>query len=129
MGDWVFVDTCIWASFFSKPASPGKKAVDELIDSDRVGLIGPILAEVLMGFRRDDQAQWIASRLRLAHYVELSESDWEAAASLGRQLSANGHKLPLTDLALAVAAQRLDAAIYSTDPHFDVIPALKRYRP
>jgi hypothetical protein len=48
MDDRVIVDTCIWASFFSKPSSPEKNTVDELIDSDRVMLIGPILAEVLM---------------------------------------------------------------------------------
>jgi hypothetical protein len=53
MHDWVSVDTCIWASFFSKPASPEKKAVDELIDLDRVALLGPILAEVLLRFRRE----------------------------------------------------------------------------
>jgi predicted nucleic acid-binding protein len=127
MRDWVFVDTCIWASFFSKPSSHEKKAVDALIDLDRVALIGPILAEVLMGFRRDNQAQWVASRLRSAHYVDLGGADWEAAASLGRRLSAAGYKLPLTDLALAVVAQRLDAAVYSTDPDFDVIPNLKRH--
>jgi hypothetical protein len=52
MHDWVLADTLIWASFFSKPDSPEKRAVDDLIDADRVVLIGPILAEVLLGFRR-----------------------------------------------------------------------------
>jgi len=52
MEEWVFVDTCIWASFFAKPGSPEKAAVDDLLDSDRVALVGPILAEVLLGFRR-----------------------------------------------------------------------------
>ena len=28
METWVFVDTCIWASFFGKPSSPEKKAID-----------------------------------------------------------------------------------------------------
>jgi hypothetical protein len=58
MEDWVFVDTCIWASFFAKPGSPEKKAVDNLLDSDRAALVGPIISEILIGFRRDDQAQW-----------------------------------------------------------------------
>ncbi len=55
MKSWVLVDSLIWASFFSKPDSPEKKAVDELIDSDRVALVGPIVAEVLIGFRRQEQ--------------------------------------------------------------------------
>jgi predicted nucleic acid-binding protein len=129
MEDWVFIDTCIWASFFTKPGSPEKLAVDGLIDADRVALIGPIVAEVLIGFKRKEQADWIASRLRMAHYVELTWNDWRAVAELVRELAGNGHKLPLTDIAVAIVAKRLDAFVYSTDPHFDLIPNLKRYSP
>ncbi|HZZ28105.1 MAG TPA: hypothetical protein VFE46_08890 [Pirellulales bacterium] len=72
MDDWVLVDTCIWASFFNKPSSREKKAVDELIDTDRIALVGPILSEVLIGFRREEDAQWVSSKLRMAHFVELN---------------------------------------------------------
>lgn len=129
MEDWVFVDSCIWASFFAKPNSPEKNAVDNLIDRDQVALIGPILSEGLIGFRRDDQADWVASRMRLAHYAEIRTDDWQAAAALGRRLAAGGHKWPITDLVVAVVAQRLNAAVYTTDPHFDLISGLKRYQP
>jgi predicted nucleic acid-binding protein len=129
MEEWVFVDTCIWASFFAKPGSPEKAAVDALIDADRVAVVGAIVAEVLLGFRRKDQADWVASRLRLTHYVEAGWDDWRAAADLGRDLAAKGHKLPLTDLVLAAVARRCNAWVYTTDPHFDLIPELKRYRP
>jgi predicted nucleic acid-binding protein len=98
MEEWVFVDTCVWASFFAKPSSPEKVAIDKLLDADRVALVGPIVAEVLMGFRRKDQADWVASRLQLAHYAEAGWEDWRAAANLGRELAAKGHKLPLSDL-------------------------------
>lgn len=127
MADWVFVDSVIWASFFTKPGSPEKKEVDGLIDDDRVALIGPVVGEVLRGFRRKDQADWVASRLKLAHYTTLEWDDWREAATLGRELAANGHNLPLTDLVLAAVAMRLGAAVYSTDPHFDVISGLKRF--
>ena len=83
MEDWVFVDTCIWSSFFGKPSSPEKGAVDALLDADRVALVGPVVSEVLLGFRRKDQADWVVSRLRLAHYVEANWDDWCAAADLG----------------------------------------------
>jgi len=55
MDDWVFVDTCIWSSFFTKPSSPEKRAVDELLDADRIALVGPVVAEVLLGVRRTDK--------------------------------------------------------------------------
>jgi hypothetical protein len=76
----VLVDTCIWAAFFSKPGSKEKQAVDDLLDADRVALVGPILSEVLLGFRRKEQADWVASRLRHAHYVEATWDDWRSAA-------------------------------------------------
>lgn len=129
MEDWVFVDTCIWASFFGKPSSPEKAAVDALLDKDRVAMLGPILAEVLLGFRRKDQADWVASRLRLAHYVESGWDDWRIAAELGRDLAAKGNKLPLTDLLVAAVSRRCHAWVYTTDPHFDLIPDLKRFQP
>jgi predicted nucleic acid-binding protein len=129
MDDWVIVDTCVWASFFGKSGSPEKAAVDDLLDADRVALVGPILGETLIGFRRKDQADWVASRLRLAHDIEIEWDDWRSAAELGRDLAAGGHTLPLTDLVVAAVALRRNAWVYTTDPHFDLIPVLKRYAP
>jgi hypothetical protein len=31
------------------------------------------------------------------------------------------------DLVVASVARRLDVSVYSTDPHFDLVPDLKRY--
>lgn len=129
MEEWVIVDTCIWASFFGKPSSPEKAVVDELLDRDRVAVLGPIVAEVLLGFRRKDQADWVASRLQLAHAIEVGWDDWRAAADLGRDLAAGGSKLPLTDLVVATVARRCQAGVYTTDPHFDLIRDLKRFWP
>lgn len=129
MTTWVFVDTCIWAAFFEKPHSAEKREVDDLLDSDRVLTMGPVVAEVLQGFRRRDQANWVASRLRLAHYWEPDWDDWVNAATLGRSLAAKGHVVPLTDLILAAVAMRIDASVYTIDPHFDLIDGLKRHSP
>lgn len=126
--DLVLIDTGIWSAFFSKPASPEKRAVDALLDEDRVALTGPIMAEVLRGFRRTDEADWVALRLGLAHYLEPNWEDWRSAAALGRQLAAAGHDVPLTDLVIAALARRVQAFVFSSDPHFDLIPGLKRYQ-
>ena len=126
--DWVLIDTGVWSAFFSKPGSREKRAVDVLLDEDRVALTGPVLAEVLRGFRRTEQADWVASRLRLAHYLEPIWEDWPNAAALARELAARGHDVPLTDLVVAALARRVEAFVFSTDPHFDLIPGLKQYR-
>jgi predicted nucleic acid-binding protein len=127
--DLVLIDACIWVPFFNRPQSAEKRAVDELLDADRAALIRPILAEVLSGFRRDAQADWVASALRGLVYVELTWGDWRAAARLARQVAARGHRLPLSDLALAAVAQRLSCAVFTSDPHFTIIPDLKLYSP
>jgi predicted nucleic acid-binding protein len=127
--DLVLIDSCIWVPFFNRPRSAPKLAVDELLDEDRAALIGPILTEVLSGFRRDEQADWVASALRGLVYVELTWDDWRTAARLARQLAARGHCLPLSDLALAAVAQRLDCTVFTSDPHFSLIPDLKLRAP
>jgi predicted nucleic acid-binding protein len=129
MEDWVFVDTCMWVSFFRHPSSREKLAVDDLLAQDRVALVGPVVAEVLRGFRRRDQADWAGSRLRLAHYCAAEWDDWRQAAELGREQAKLGRDLPITDLVLAVIALRLGAFVYTSDPHFDGIEGLRRFRP
>jgi len=121
------VDTCVWIPFFNRPQSVEKRAIDALLAEDRAALIGPILAEILQGFRRDDRADWVASSLRGLHYLEVQWDDWRAAARLGRQLINRGHCLPLSDLTVAALALRTDSAVFSTDPHFDLIRGLKRF--
>jgi predicted nucleic acid-binding protein len=123
----VLIDTCIWIPFFNRPQSKEKKAIDALLDDDRVALIGPIVAEILQGFPRESQANYVASLLQGVRYVELIRDDWQAAARLGRQTSAAGHRLPLSDLALAAVALRLNAEVYTSDPHFDLLPSVKRF--
>lgn len=127
--DMVVIDMCIWVPFFNRPQSAEKLAVDTLLEEDRAAILGPILAEILQGFRRQDRADWVASMLRGLHYLQLEWDDWRAAAQLGRQLASQGHRLPLSDLAIAAVSLRADAAVFTTDPHFDLIPGLKRFSP
>jgi predicted nucleic acid-binding protein len=129
VADLVLIDICIWVPFFNRPHSREKEAVDELLDDDRVALIGPVLTEILLGFRRDEQADWIASELRGLQYLQVTWDEWRAAAKLGRTLIATGHHLPQTDLLLASVALGRDLELYTTDPHFELIPNVRRFSP
>lgn len=126
-GDLVLIDTCIWVGFFNRTQSTERMTVDPLPDDDRAAITGMILAEILQGFRRDDQADWAASSLKGLHALEPTWDDWRFVAKLGRQLIASGHRLPLTDLAIAAIALRNDCFVLTTDPHFDLIAGLKRF--
>lgn len=127
--DLIIIDTCIWIPFFNRPASIEKRSVDDLLDEDRAAITGPILAEILQGFRRSEQADWIASSLRGLHFLEPEWDDWRTAARLGSDLTSRGHRLPLTDLLIASLAVRFECAIYTSDPHFDLFANIKRYQP
>jgi predicted nucleic acid-binding protein len=127
VAEWVLVDTCIWVPFFNRPQSREKRALDELLDDDRAALIGPVLTEILLGFRRDKQTDWVASELRGLHYVPVTWNDWRAAAKLGRGLVATGHVLPQTDLVLATVALAHNYEVFTNDPHFDLISDLRRF--
>ena len=127
MADRVLIDTCIWAAVFSKSGSGQKQTVDQLIEQDRAVVIGPVLAEVLYGFRRPEQAEWVASRMKDLGWLEVEWDEWCSAAALGRQLAAAGHRLPLTDLVIAAVARRRGLSVYTVHPHFDVFPDIKRF--
>jgi predicted nucleic acid-binding protein len=125
--DLVLIDTCIWVGFFNRNQSAERMTVDPLLDDDRAAITGMILAEILQGFRRDDQADWVASSLNGLHALEPTWDDRRFVAKLGRQLIASGHRLPLTDPAIAAIALRNDCFVLTTDPHFDLIAGLKRF--
>jgi predicted nucleic acid-binding protein len=129
MADRVLIDTCIWASVFAKPGSLEHHTTERLIEEDRVVVIGPVLTEVLYGFKRREQAEWAASRLRNLGWLDVAREDWEKAASVGRQLAAAGHRLPLTDLVITAIARRHDLLVYTIDPHFDLFTDLRRFPP
>ena len=76
----VLIDSCIWVPFFNRPRSTEKVAVDALLEEDRAAIIGPILGEILQGFRRNEEADWVASSLRGLHYLDLDWEDWRRAA-------------------------------------------------
>lgn len=114
-------------SLFQSAQFQGERLVDDLLDDDRGALTGPILAEVLLGLRRDEHADWVASVLRGLRWVDAAWDDWRSAARMGRDLAARGHSLPLSDLAIAAVALSRDLALFSTDPHFDLIPKLRKY--
>ncbi len=88
MVNLVLIDTCIWVSFFSRKKSIHKTALGELLEEDRAAIIGPILAELLLGFKKEKEAEWVASSLAGLHFLDLSWDDWCAAAKLGRHLAA-----------------------------------------
>ena len=107
--DLVLIDTCMWVPFFNRPQSGTKRVVDSLLRGDRGAIVGPIVAEVLLGFRHKAEADWASSLLRGVRYLDILWDDRGAAASLGRVLASRGHALPLSDLAITAVVPAISA--------------------
>src|SRR5262245_51275786 len=86
----VLIDTGIWSSYVARKDSTHKAAVESLLEEDRAALIGPIVAEILLGYRRTPEADWVASTLEGLRYLDVRWEDWRDAARLGRELAARG---------------------------------------
>ena len=129
MDDWVFVDTCIWASFFTKPSSPENKlSIDYSMPTGSSWWDRSLLRCCLV----------FVARIKLigSHPGCGWPITWKRNGTIGglppisgAKWLRQGHRLPLSDLVLAVVAKRLDAYVYTTDPHFDLVADLKRFRP
>jgi len=59
---------------------------------------------------------------RSIHYLPTEDSDWFAAGILAQQLRAKGLTLPLTDVLIAVIAQRHAMKVLTLDKHFQHLP-------
>ena len=79
---------------------------------------GPVLAELLGGMpveRRDEL--WHA--LEALPWAELDRPAWRRVGELAHELRASGESVPLTDLAIAVAAVSAGASLWTHDSDFD----------
>jgi predicted nucleic acid-binding protein len=106
---------------------------DELRRLRREGVIlvcGPVLAELLKGTppqRRDSLWASVGS----LPWAELDRAGWRLVGEAAAEL--RGARIPMTDVEIAVAAVRAEAALWTRDRDFGrvggVLPALQLYRP
>ncbi len=125
----VIADTSVWISFFNRPDSPEKAALDLLIDADEVALVGVVLTELLQGCRTPPERNSLVDALLALPYYEVTQSSWVQTGDLSARLLRRGVTLPLSDLIIAALAIERDCRVYSLDGHFKKIPGLHLYSP
>jgi predicted nucleic acid-binding protein len=104
----------------------------ELLDHGEVVTCGPVTAELLAGANGElGERMW--ATLSSLPWVELFSTGWREVGEVARQLRQAGQTLPLTDLAISVAAARAGYALWSLDSDFEriasVLDGLELYRP
>lgn len=125
----VIVDTSVWIPFFNQPDSEEKRALDFLIDTDEIALVGVVLAELLQGCRSQKEQREIKDTMLWLPYLEMTRGTWIKTGEISSGLLRRGMAIPLSDLILAALALENRCKVYTLDSHFEKIPGLVLYAP
>jgi len=120
----VLPDTSVWVDFSRRGGRGQAAPLRELLDAGEVATCGPVAAELLAGAEGEvTERMW--ETLASLPWAELGPAAWREVGTTAGRLRRTGATLPLTDLAIAVAATRDGHAVWSFDADFERIrPAL-----
>ena len=121
----VLVDASVWSlALRRKPddLSPAEQRLTrhlaELIEDDRVAIVGPVRQELLSGIRSPAVFDRLKRRLRAYEDDALLRDDYESAAELGNTCRAAGIAGSAIDFLICAAALRRSQSIFTTDRDF-----------
>ena len=121
----VLVDTSLWSlALRRKPGNLTQQEqrltqrLTELIEDDRVAVIGPIRQELLSGIRSEVVFDRLKRRFRAYDDEPLTSEDYESAAEIGNTCRAAGISGSAIDFLICAVTQRRDLSIFTTDRDF-----------
>ena len=121
----VLVDTSIWSlALRSKPGALNEQEqrlarhLTELVQDDRVAIIGPIRQELLSGIRSPVAFERLKRRLREYDDESLAPDDYEMGAEFGNACRAAGISGSAIDFLICAVTRRRGFAIFTTDRDF-----------
>ncbi len=124
MSTRIITDTSIWIEFFRNADTPVSDYLKHLLRSGQVALTGMVLAEILQGIKSPKEARLVRRNLESLPFVETGIKIWQHAGETSATLRKKGHTIPLSDIIIASTAMIEGYEIFTTDPHFDMIPGL-----
>lgn len=118
----IIVDTTIWADWFKGVDSPTADRLTLAMERHDVGLVPPVLTEVLQGFRADGDFERARSLLVQLPVLALDVEGHVAAARLFRRLRRRGVTVRGTiDCIIAQTCIAAGVELLSTDQDFAAI--------
>jgi len=121
-------DTSIWVEYLRGRDTATVAELDRYLDRESVLICGPVIAELLAGTapqQRDDL--WLA--IGSLPWVPIDQPAWRSIGEIANGLRRGGVSVPLTDIAIAVAAANGEAELWTNDRDFqriqEVLPALE----
>lgn len=112
----VLADTSVWIAYLrdDRRIRPRAKA---LLDEQRLLVCGPVVAELLAGVRGTSRETLWQSLVALP-WAALDAEAWRLAGEALGELVSKGRRVPLTDVAIGVAAARAGARLWTLDSDF-----------
>ena len=114
----VLPDTSVWVDFARRGAKGPAATLHDLLERGDVATCGPVAAELLAG-ADGEVAERISATLKSLPWADLDQAGWHDVGAVARRLRGKGQTLPLTDLAIAVAAARAGYVLWSFDSDFE----------
>lgn len=128
----VLPDTSVWIPYFRRKSGADGDRLEALIEEGEVAGCGPVFAE-LLGGADEAQRTAITGTVGGLPWADLDHASWYDVGTLARSLRQTGQTLPLTDLAIAVAAARAGYVLWTLDSDFErivsALDGLELYRP
>jgi len=128
----VLVDTSVWVDFLKLGSRGPGAPLATLLTRREVVVCGQVVAELLAGTPPTGRAELWMLMAGLS-WIELRHDGWRRVGELEGDLLARGHRIPLTDVAMAVTAVDGRASLWSRDAHFadvaELLPELHRFEP
>jgi len=124
----LLVDTSVWVDYLRGREPVLVDRLDGYLDHESVLMCGPVIAELLAGTDPDDREElWLA--LGSLPWVDLDRAAWRRVGDTAGELRRRGTAVPLTDVAIAVAAEVAEAELWTRDGDFErireVLPKLE----
>ncbi len=120
----ILIDSTIYIDWLRKRADL-QRILAPWIKAQAVACCGVVRAEVVRGVLNRRQKGKVHDLFDAMEDVATDAECWRSVSELGWQLDRKGEVIPLSDLIIAVCAQRAGAAVITTDGHFSRIPNLE----
>lgn len=116
----ILPDTSAWVEYLRRGEKGPAAALGDLAARREVVVCGPVTAELIAGTSARDRER-VTNVLDGLAWVELGRAEWIRAGELAGALQREGKTVPLTDIAIATAALRAGATVWTSDADFERI--------
>lgn len=118
----ILVDTCVWSLALrghSAVETSIVKQLSQLINENRVKIIGAIRQELLSGYTDKSRYDTLRQKLKFFPNEPVLDSDYEVAAEYSNFCRSKGIQGSHTDFLICAVAIRAEFKVYTTDKDFN----------